>query len=204
MQLLIKCMIQLITQESRCWSLLTRIGTENGLYGIQMSSVIFLFYNFMNIPHWIPWKVLFPCAAPCFLWRNSTGNCFPLPTAIVSYTKYIFVCGMVRITKCCITFKQTCNKFNFHNGIKTTKTLSLDRVAWLSFRIACRTHQDKHFDIKQNPLTRNRCSLYQKFNTMWRSCVLIGSRSDVKEREPIRRWRFSRLYWHLLSPAGNT
>jgi hypothetical protein len=52
---------------------------------------IFLFYNFMNIPHYEhsleTWKVslFLLCAAPCILWHNSTGNCLPLPTAIVSY-----------------------------------------------------------------------------------------------------------------------
>jgi hypothetical protein len=55
------------------------------VWHINKWSVTFLFYNFMNIPHWIPWKVLLLCAAPCILRRNSTGNCLSLPTAIVSY-----------------------------------------------------------------------------------------------------------------------
>jgi hypothetical protein len=70
----------------------------------------------------------------------------PSITNCCSFThmKYTFACGMISVTKRCVTFKHNCNKFNFHNGMKTTKTLSHDRVVWLSVRSAARTHQDKH------------------------------------------------------------
>jgi hypothetical protein len=121
------------------------------VWHINMWSVIFLIYNFMNIPHYEhsleTWKVslLLLCAAPCILRRNSTRK-LPSMTNCNNFIpmKYTFACGMISITKHCVTFK-----FNFHNGMKTTITLSHDHVAWLSFRIACRTHQDKHLYIYQ-------------------------------------------------------
>ena len=46
---------------------------------------IHMFYTFMNIPHWIPWKAeKFPSSfpVPC-LRRNNIGKCCPLPIAVV-------------------------------------------------------------------------------------------------------------------------
>jgi len=48
----------------------------------KVPQIIYLFYNFMNIPHWIPWKpeefsspFLGPRRAPCIASSISGGHC---------------------------------------------------------------------------------------------------------------------------------
>jgi len=39
-----------------CGNVFKLSGIENGLYGIRICGHTHLLYNFMNAPHWIPWK----------------------------------------------------------------------------------------------------------------------------------------------------
>ena len=91
-----------------CGNVYDLFGTENGLYGIWISDHTHLFYNFMNIPHWIPWKPVkfpFPFPSP---WRAPYGVTLSLTDVdwklqkrnTYIHTKYTtFAHEMIGITK---------------------------------------------------------------------------------------------------------